>query len=85
MYITLNAAIHTKPIHPKIHHSATSSHTSLAWSTPVFELYAVAPGNTSRAALAQAANQVVQWVRKEEERIGEIGNFLRKFCEAELT
>jgi len=73
LYTTLNAALHTKPIHPKIHHSTTSSHISLAWSTPVFELYTIAPGNTSRAALAQAANRVVQWVRREEERIFIIG------------
>jgi|TARA_R110002003_G_scaffold68_13_gene6149 hypothetical protein len=46
---------------------------ALAWSTPLFELYAVAPANTSRAALAQSANRIVQWVRKEEERVFIIG------------
>lgn len=73
LYATLNAALHTRPVHPKIHHSTTETNISLAWSTPVFELYAIAPGNTPRAALAQAANRVVQWVRREEERIFIIG------------
>ncbi|KAL1628483.1 Vacuolar fusion protein mon1 [Neofusicoccum ribis] len=45
----------------------------LAWTTPLFELYAIAPGTTSRAALAQAANKVIQWVRREEERVFIIG------------
>ena len=49
------------------------SKLALAWSTPLFELYAVAPANTSRAALAQIANKVIQWVRREEERVFIIG------------
>lgn len=39
----------------------------------MFELYAVAPPNTSRQALAQGAMKVVQWVRREEERVFIIG------------
>jgi hypothetical protein len=39
----------------------------------LFELYAVAPATTSRTALAMAANNVVKWVRREEERVFIIG------------
>ena len=46
---------------------------ALGWSTPLFELYAVAPANTSRAALAHGANKIIQWVRREEERVFIIG------------
>jgi hypothetical protein len=69
----LHTALHSRPVHPKIHHSTSTTHTSLAWSTPVFELYAIAPANTQRAALAQAANRLIQYVRREEERVFIIG------------
>ncbi|KAF2429527.1 DUF254-domain-containing protein [Tothia fuscella] len=73
LYMHLHTALHSRPVHPKIHHSTSTTHTSLAWSTPVFELYAVAPANTQRAALAQAANRLIQYVRREEERVFIIG------------
>jgi hypothetical protein len=65
--------MHSRPAPPKIHHSSTAAHTALAWSTPLFELYALAPANTARAALSQAANKLLQYVRREEERIFIIG------------
>ena len=65
--------MHTRPTHLKIHHSTSTTHISLAWTTPMFELYCVAPATTSRAALAQAANKIIQWVRREEERVFIIG------------
>lgn len=46
---------------------------SLAWVTPLFEIYCVAGVHASRNALAQSANQVLQWARREEERIFIIG------------
>ncbi|KAF2175625.1 DUF254-domain-containing protein [Zopfia rhizophila CBS 207.26] len=73
LYHHLHAHLHTKPTHLKIHHSTSTTNISLAWTTPLFELYCVAPATTSRAALAQAANKVIQWVRKEEERVFIIG------------
>jgi len=73
LYAQLHTALHSRPVHPKIHHSTSTTHTSLAWITPVFELYAVAPANTARAALAQAANRLVQFVKREEERVFIIG------------
>lgn len=73
LYARLHAALHAKPAALKIHYEVASACVALAWSTPLFELYAVAPPNTSRASLAQAAMKVVQWVRREEERVFIIG------------
>lgn len=73
LYNTLHTHMHTRPTHLKIHHSTSTTHISLAWTTPLFELYCVAPATTSRAALAQAANKIIQWVRREEERVFIIG------------
>ena len=39
----------------------------------MFELYCVADPSASRNALAQAANKIIQWVRREEERVFIIG------------
>jgi hypothetical protein len=65
--------MHAKPAGLKIHHETATTNINLAWSTPLFELYCVAPLQTSRPALAQAANKVIQWVRREEERVFIIG------------
>ncbi|KAF2838536.1 DUF254-domain-containing protein [Patellaria atrata CBS 101060] len=73
LYTHLHTHLHTRPTHLKIHHTTSGNCLTLAWTTPLFDLYAVAPGTTSRAALAQAANRVVQWVRREEERVFIIG------------
>ncbi|KAF2122146.1 trafficking protein Mon1-domain-containing protein [Lophiotrema nucula] len=73
LYGQLHAHLHNKPTSLKIHHETATTNISLAWTTPLFELYCVAPGTTSRAALAQAANKVIQWVRREEERVFIIG------------
>lgn len=73
LYAKLHAALHTKPAGLKVHHETSTTCVALAWSTPLFEMYAVAPPNTSRAALAAGANKVVQWVRREEERVFIIG------------
>ncbi|KAL5121082.1 Vacuolar fusion protein mon1 [Pleosporales sp. CAS-2024a] len=73
LYHKLHTYMHTKPSTLKVHHETSAACIALAWSTPLFELYAVAPVSTSRAALAQSANQIVQWVRREEERVFIIG------------
>lgn len=73
LYALLHAHLHGKPTSLKIHYAMAAGYISLAWSTPLFELYAVAPGYVGRQALAQAANQVVSWVRREEERVFIIG------------
>ncbi|KAI9722653.1 MAG: hypothetical protein M1812_001584 [Candelaria pacifica] len=73
LYHTLHASVHTKNAHLKVHHCVSRDSISLAWVTPLFELFCVAGPTTSRNALAQAANKVVQWVRREEERVFIIG------------
>lgn len=73
LYAHLHSTLHAKPTGLKVHHETGSSCIALAWSTPLFELYAVAPPTTSRAALAQGAMKIVQWVRREEERVFIIG------------
>ncbi|KAI4263824.1 MAG: hypothetical protein L6R42_001047, partial [Xanthoria sp. 1 TBL-2021] len=73
LYHTLHAGAHAKNAHLKVHHCISRSSISLAWITPSFELYCVAGPSASRNALAQSANKVVQWARREEERIFIIG------------
>lgn len=73
MYGSLQAAIHSRSTHPKILYGAGTHLSSIAWATPVFELYAVAERDVERKVLAEAANRVVQYVRKEEERVFIIG------------
>ncbi|KAI9834966.1 MAG: hypothetical protein M1819_002689 [Sarea resinae] len=69
LYSTLSSSLHTKTSHLKVAHTVSRDSISLAWLTPIFELYAVAGPNTTRNALAQGANKVVQWVKREEERV----------------
>jgi hypothetical protein len=73
IYHELHASVHAKHAAVKVHHSISTVATALAWVTPMFELYCVAGPSTSRNALAQSANKVVQWIQKEEERIFIIG------------
>lgn len=73
LYASLHAQLHARPTNLKVFHSCGATALALAWITPLFELYTIAPATTSRAALAQAANGIVQWVRKEEERVFIIG------------
>lgn len=73
LYHTLHASVHTKNAHLKVHHCVSRDSISLAWVTPLFELYCIAGPSATRNALAQSANKVVQWVRREEERVFIIG------------
>ncbi|EFQ87952.1 hypothetical protein PTT_16335 [Pyrenophora teres f. teres 0-1] len=73
LYNKLHSNLHSKPTTLKVHHETNTTCIALAWSTPLFELYAVAPANTSRAALAASTNKIIQWVRREEERVFIIG------------
>lgn len=72
-YNNLHASIHTKHTHVKVHHCVSQSLSSLAWVTPVFELYCIAGPNANRNALAHSASRIVQWVQQEEERLFIIG------------
>lgn len=73
LYHTLHASVHAKNAHLKVQHCASRDSISLAWATPLFELYCVAGPQASRNALAQSANKALQWARREEERIFIIG------------
>lgn len=73
LYQNLHSSTHAKHSHLKVLHCVSRDSVSLAWTTPVFEFYCVAGPNASRASLAQSANKVIQWVKREEERIFIIG------------
>ncbi|KAG9233239.1 vacuolar fusion protein-like protein mon1, partial [Amylocarpus encephaloides] len=73
LYHNLHASTHAKHSHVKVLHCVGRDSVSLAWTTPLFEFYCVAGPNASRSGLANGANQIIQWVRREEERVFIIG------------
>ncbi|KAH6650155.1 trafficking protein Mon1-domain-containing protein [Chaetomium tenue] len=73
LYHELHASMHAKHAHLKVLHAVSDDAASLAWITPVFEFYCVAGPNVPRAAMAQGANRVIQWAKREEERLFIIG------------
>lgn len=73
LYHRLHESVHARTAHLKVQHCVALDSISLAWETPLFELYCVAGPDASRAALAQGANRVVQWIKREEERVFIIG------------
>ncbi|KAL7276866.1 Vacuolar fusion protein mon1, partial [Rhizina undulata] len=73
LYSRLHAAVHTKNAHLKVNHVVRNSSISLSWVTPTFELYAVAGPGANRNALAKGASAIVNWVKREEERLFVIG------------
>lgn len=73
LYHELHASAHAKHTHLKILHNVSEDATALAWLTPIFEFYCIGGPNISRASMAQAANKVVQWAKKEEQRLFIVG------------
>ena len=73
LYHQLHAAVHARHSHLKVLHCVSEDAASLAWVTPVFEFYCVSVPNTSRVVMTQAANKIIQWAKKEEERLFIIG------------
>ncbi|KAI5866973.1 vacuolar fusion protein MON1 [Durotheca rogersii] len=73
LYHHLHATIHAKHSHVKVLHCVGEDTTSLAWITPIFEFYCVAGPNASRAFITQGANKIIQWAKREEERLFIIG------------
>lgn len=76
LYHRLHADAHSGAAggkHLHVHHVLSEDAMALAWLTPLFELYCVAEPSAPRAALALGANKVVQWIRREEERVFIIG------------
>ncbi|ORY65959.1 trafficking protein Mon1-domain-containing protein [Pseudomassariella vexata] len=73
LYHSLHATVHARHSHLKILHCVGDDATSLAWITPIFEFYCVAGPNTSRQVMTQGANEIIQWAKREEERLFIIG------------
>jgi hypothetical protein len=73
LYHQLHASVHARHSHLKVLHSVGDDASSLAWVTPVFEFYCVTGPNVSRAVMTQGANKIIQWAKKEEERLFIIG------------
>ncbi|KAI2467228.1 vacuolar fusion protein MON1 [Annulohypoxylon bovei var. microspora] len=73
LYHNLHSTIHAKHTHVKVLHCVGEDSTSLAWITPIFEFYCVAGPDASRAVITQGANKIIQWAKREEERLFIIG------------
>ncbi|KAI1660040.1 DUF254-domain-containing protein [Daldinia decipiens] len=73
LYHNLHSTIHAKHTHVKVLHCVGEDTTSLAWITPIFEFYCVAGPNASRTVMTQGANKIMQWAKREEERLFIIG------------
>lgn len=73
LYQNLHATVHAKHSHLKVMHCVGESSTSLAWITPIFEFYCVAGPNASRQTMTLGANKIIQWAKREEERLFIIG------------
>ncbi|KAG6363396.1 hypothetical protein INS49_008495 [Diaporthe citri] len=73
LYHQLHASVHARHSHLKVLHCVGQDATSLAWVTPIFEFYCVAGPNASRAVMTQGANKIIQWAKREEERLFIIG------------
>ncbi|ROT39775.1 vacuolar fusion protein MON1 [Sodiomyces alkalinus F11] len=73
LYHQLHASVHAKHSPIRVLHAASEEATSLAWVTPVFEFFCVAGPNVSRGAVTQGTNKILQWAKREEERIFIIG------------
>ncbi|KAI1490383.1 trafficking protein Mon1-domain-containing protein [Biscogniauxia mediterranea] len=73
LYSHLYATIHVKHSPLKVLHCVNADSTSLAWVTSIFELYCVAGPNASRSVMTQGANKIIQWAKREEERLFIIG------------
>ncbi|TKA32114.1 hypothetical protein B0A50_01361 [Salinomyces thailandicus] len=73
LYSSMHESIHLKTAHLKVQHCTAQDAAALAWETPLFELYCVAGPQATKASLAHGANRIVQWIRREEERVFIIG------------
>jgi vacuolar fusion protein MON1 len=73
LYHQLHAALHARHSHLKVLHCVGEEAASLGWVTPIFEFYCVAGAGVSRVAMTQGANKIVQWAKKEEERLFIVG------------
>ncbi|KAG9604243.1 DUF254-domain-containing protein, partial [Aureobasidium melanogenum] len=73
LYSALHTAVHNKTAHLKVHYACAKDAVALGWETKEYEFYGVAGAGASRESVAKAAQEVVKWVRREEERVFIIG------------
>lgn len=74
LYGGMHAAVHGRGgAHLKVQHVVAKEYTALAWVTPLYEVYCVAGPGAGKGSLATAANRLLQWARREEERIFIVG------------
>lgn len=73
VYQDLHASMHAKHSHLKVQHHVSQDASALGWITPVFEFYCVAGPSVTRGAITQGANKIIQWAKREEERLFIIG------------
>jgi len=73
VYGGMHAAVHGRGAHLKVQHVVAREYTALAWVTPLYEVYCVAGPGAGKGGLAAAANRLLQWVRREEERVFIVG------------
>ncbi|CAD6504285.1 BgTH12-06018 [Blumeria graminis f. sp. triticale] len=69
IYHKMHASIHAKNSHLKALHYVGSNYVSLGWTTPTFEFYCISGPRTSEAELTEAASQVIQWIKTQEQRL----------------
>ena len=73
LYSSLHTAVHNKTAHLKVHYACAKDAVALGWETKEYEFYGVAGAGCGREVVAKAAQEVVRWVRREEERVFIIG------------
>lgn len=73
IYEGLHASMHAKGSQLKVQHSVARDFSSIAWLTDVFELYCIANAEAGKTVLAQSANKIVDWIKREQERVFIIG------------
>jgi hypothetical protein len=73
LYSSLHTAVHNKTAHLKVHYACAKDAVALGWVTREYEVYCVAGAGSGRETVAKAAQEVVRWVRREEERVFIIG------------
>lgn len=73
LYHELHASMHTKHSQLKVQHHVSEDASALGWITPVFEFYCVAGPSVTRGTVTQGANKIIQWGKREEERLFIIG------------
>lgn len=73
LYSSLHANVHNKGSQLKMYHCTSRDHVALALVTPSYELYCVATPTSNRNTLALGASKIIQWARREQERLFVIG------------